>query len=135
MNYSFNPLRIANTYGLFGSITRERLEVVVEGTGDEEMGPEKAWKLLEHETLDGEAIYELVGRPSPKAQLDVFSPDPATATGRLAPRRFPGDQGIRKGRTQSVAAGSRFRNSWSLARATRDRTVPTGHPKTSAASA
>jgi hypothetical protein len=31
MNYSFNPLRLVNTYGLFGSVTKKRYEVAVEG--------------------------------------------------------------------------------------------------------
>ena len=34
MNASFDPLRLVNTYGAFGSISRERFEVVVEGTAD-----------------------------------------------------------------------------------------------------
>jgi hypothetical protein len=34
MNASFEPLRLVNTYGAFGSIGRERYEVVVEGTDD-----------------------------------------------------------------------------------------------------
>ncbi|XP_059835738.1 lipase maturation factor 1 isoform X1 [Hypanus sabinus] len=32
MNTSFNPLRIVNTYGAFGSITKERTEVIIQGT-------------------------------------------------------------------------------------------------------
>ncbi len=44
MNYSYNPLRLANTYGLFGSITRQRFEVAIEGTEDEELGPDTTWK-------------------------------------------------------------------------------------------
>uniref|UniRef100_G3UCY5 Lipase maturation factor n=1 Tax=Loxodonta africana TaxID=9785 RepID=G3UCY5_LOXAF len=32
MNVSFNPLRIVNTYGAFGSITKERTEVILQGT-------------------------------------------------------------------------------------------------------
>jgi hypothetical protein len=40
MNGSFNRWRLANAYGAFGSITRERYEVVVEGTtGDPGSGP------------------------------------------------------------------------------------------------
>ena len=35
MNTSFNPLQIVNTYGAFGSITRERFEIAIEGTADE----------------------------------------------------------------------------------------------------
>ena len=34
MNTSFNPLQIVNTYGAFGSITKERYEIVIEGTDD-----------------------------------------------------------------------------------------------------
>ena len=44
MNYSYNPLRLANTYGLFGSITKERYVVVIEGTHDAELGPGTAWR-------------------------------------------------------------------------------------------
>ncbi|XP_048722614.1 lipase maturation factor 1 isoform X3 [Caretta caretta] len=32
MNTSFNPLRIVNTYGAFGSITKERTEIIFQGT-------------------------------------------------------------------------------------------------------
>jgi hypothetical protein len=42
--YSFNPLHLVNTYGAFGSITRTRLEVVIEGTGDQQIGPDTVWK-------------------------------------------------------------------------------------------
>lgn len=34
MNYSYNPLHLVNAYGAFGSVTRERYEVVLEGGGD-----------------------------------------------------------------------------------------------------
>ena len=34
MNASFEPLHLVNTYGAFGSITRERYEIVIEGTDD-----------------------------------------------------------------------------------------------------
>jgi hypothetical protein len=34
MNFSFNPLHLVNTYGAFGSVTKERYEVVIEGTRD-----------------------------------------------------------------------------------------------------
>jgi hypothetical protein len=36
MNASFNSLHLGNTYGAFGSITRVRREVVVEGTEDDD---------------------------------------------------------------------------------------------------
>jgi hypothetical protein len=44
MNASFDPLRLVNTYGAFGAITRVRHEVVVEGTDEAAPGPATAWK-------------------------------------------------------------------------------------------
>ncbi|NYH76871.1 hypothetical protein FHR84_000185 [Actinopolyspora biskrensis] len=38
MNRSFNKIHLGNTYGAFGSITRTRYEVVLEGTGDRDSG-------------------------------------------------------------------------------------------------
>ena len=35
MNTSFDPLDLVNTYGAFGTVGRERLNVVFEGTMDE----------------------------------------------------------------------------------------------------
>ena len=40
MNYSFNAYHLVNTYGAFGSVTRERYEVVVEGTDASDLGPD-----------------------------------------------------------------------------------------------
>jgi len=36
MNASFNRWQLANAYGAFGTVTRERIEIVVEGTADED---------------------------------------------------------------------------------------------------
>ncbi|SDT71087.1 lipase maturation factor family protein [Jiangella sp. DSM 45060] len=44
MNTSFNPLLLVNTYGAFGSITRVRREVVIEGTSDPVPGPDTVWQ-------------------------------------------------------------------------------------------
>jgi hypothetical protein len=44
MNASYNPLHLVNTYGVFGRITTERLEVVIEGTDDPVPGPSSTWK-------------------------------------------------------------------------------------------
>ena len=51
MNASFDPLHLVNTYGAFGSVSRERYEVIVEGTlsGDPQTA---AWK-----------EYEFPGKP------------------------------------------------------------------------
>jgi hypothetical protein len=45
MNTSFDPLNLVNTYGAFGSIGRERLAVIFEGTdADTPFDPETSWK-------------------------------------------------------------------------------------------
>lgn len=38
MNASFEPFRLVNTYGAFGSMTRRRIEIVVEGTMSDDDG-------------------------------------------------------------------------------------------------
>ena len=35
MNFSYNPFHIVGTYGAFGSVTRERYEIVLEGSADD----------------------------------------------------------------------------------------------------
>ena len=47
MNTSFEPLHLVNTYGAFGSITRTRYEIVIEGT--DEPGVTSATKWREYE--------------------------------------------------------------------------------------
>jgi lipase maturation factor len=44
MNTSFNSLQIVNTYGAFGSITRERYEIAIEGAGDEVITERTEWR-------------------------------------------------------------------------------------------
>jgi hypothetical protein len=39
MNSAFDPLHLVNTYGAFGSITRDRHELVVQGTREADPGP------------------------------------------------------------------------------------------------
>ncbi|MFL6205227.1 MAG: lipase maturation factor family protein [Acidimicrobiales bacterium] len=43
MNASFDRLHLVNTYGAFGSVTKVRREVVIEGTLAERPGPDTAW--------------------------------------------------------------------------------------------
>ncbi|KAM8960368.1 lipase maturation factor 1 [Pelodytes ibericus] len=48
MNTSFNPLRIVNTYGAFGSITKERTEVIIQGTASLDANdPSAVWEEYE----------------------------------------------------------------------------------------
>ncbi|XP_041670075.1 lipase maturation factor 1 isoform X1 [Cheilinus undulatus] len=45
MNTSFDPLRIVNTYGAFGSITKERTEVIFQGTQSlDPKDPDAMWE-------------------------------------------------------------------------------------------
>jgi Lipase maturation factor len=54
MNLSYNPLHLVGTYGAFGSITRERYEVVLEGTESEDPRAEDAkWLEYEHRAKPG----------------------------------------------------------------------------------
>ena len=53
MNASFDPLRLVNTYGAFGTIGRKRYEVVMEGTSDERITADTVWR-----------EYEFRGKPT-----------------------------------------------------------------------
>ena len=44
MNFSYNRYHLVNTYGAFGSVTRERHEIVLEGTTDPVPTPATVWK-------------------------------------------------------------------------------------------
>ena len=57
MNTSFNPLQIVNTYGAFGSITRERYEIVIEGTTEAAPSESTVWR-----------EYEFKGKPGNPAR-------------------------------------------------------------------
>jgi len=60
MNTSFNALHLVGTYGAFGSITRPRYEVIVEGTEDDAALPNAHWR-----------EYQFKGKPG---ALDFRSP-------------------------------------------------------------
>ena len=54
MNASFDPLRLVNTYGAFGAITRVRREVVLEGTDDPTPGPATIWREYQFKAKPGD---------------------------------------------------------------------------------
>jgi membrane protein implicated in regulation of membrane protease activity len=58
MNRAFDPLNLVNTYGAFGSITRDRYEVVVQGTDDPDPGPDTEWE-----------TYTFPGKPTDPGRL------------------------------------------------------------------
>ena len=64
MNTSYNPFHLVGTYGAFGSITRTRDEIVVEGTDEAVLSESTQWR-----------EYEFRGKP--------------TDTGRLPPQVAP----------------------------------------------
>jgi len=47
MNASFDPFNLVNTYGAFGSVSRERYEVIIEGTSSAELDERSVWKEYE----------------------------------------------------------------------------------------
>ncbi|MFF1571941.1 lipase maturation factor family protein [Leifsonia sp. NPDC058292] len=44
MNASFNRWHLVNAYGAFGSVTKQRFEVIVEGTADDPETPDAEWR-------------------------------------------------------------------------------------------
>ncbi|XP_005993173.1 lipase maturation factor 1 [Latimeria chalumnae] len=55
MNTSFNPLRIVNTYGAFGSITKERTEIIFQGTSSlDPNDPSALWEEYEFKCKPGD---------------------------------------------------------------------------------
>jgi Lipase maturation factor len=64
MNRSFDPLHLVNTYGAFGSVSRVRHEVVLEGTADAVPGEGAVWR-----------EYEFRGKPGdPRRWPRQFAP-------------------------------------------------------------
>lgn len=54
MNRSYNPFHLVNTYGAFGSVGKERYEIVIEGTEDEVVTPATQWKEYEFKAKPGD---------------------------------------------------------------------------------
>jgi hypothetical protein len=54
MNASFNSLHLVNTYGAFGSVTRERYEIVFEGTRDPSPTAATSWQAYEFKGKPGD---------------------------------------------------------------------------------
>lgn len=56
MNASFNSLHLVNTYGAFGSVTRVRNEVVLEGTHEENLTESTTWEEYEFKGKPGSTL-------------------------------------------------------------------------------
>jgi Lipase maturation factor len=57
MNTSFDPLDLVNTYGAFGSVGRERNEIVFEGTTDETVTSATRWTPYEFHCKPGDPMH------------------------------------------------------------------------------
>ncbi len=51
MNGSYEPLNIVNTYGAFGTVSEERLNIVFEGTSDNDSSDHANWKAYTYKGL------------------------------------------------------------------------------------
>ncbi len=54
MNTSFDPLRLVNTYGAFGSVGKERYEVIIEGANEPQPGEKTQWLAYEFPCKPGD---------------------------------------------------------------------------------
>jgi Lipase maturation factor len=54
MNYTFNRFHLVGTYGAFGSVTRERYEIVIEGTDETALSPTSVWREYEFKGKPGD---------------------------------------------------------------------------------
>ena len=64
MNASFDPFRLVNTYGAFGSVSRQRDEVIVEGTDATTLDAGTAWREYEFKGKPGD-VRRLPGQFAP----------------------------------------------------------------------
>jgi len=54
MNTSFNQLHLVNTYGAFGSVGKDRYEIIIEGTNDDPTSPGAKWQPYEFHAKPGD---------------------------------------------------------------------------------
>lgn len=110
MNASFDPLRLVNTYGAFGHVTKHRDELIVEGTTDEVVTPSSVWLPYEfkakpgdpsrrprqiapyHLRLDWLTWFAALGSPSPwlRTLVDRLLDGDAPTLRLLRTNPFPG---------------------------------------------
>jgi hypothetical protein len=114
MNVAHNPLRLVGSYGAFGSVTRHRFELIVEGTSDPDPGPGSRWLEFGFRAKPGDprrpprqvAPYHLrldwllwfaAMRPAPVASVRWLA--------TLLDRLLDGDAGVRRLLAQDPFAG------------------------------
>lgn len=57
MNASFNSYHLVNAYGAFGSVTKKRYEIIIEGTNDATVMPQTKWLEYEFKGKPGNTKY------------------------------------------------------------------------------
>ncbi|HKC25257.1 MAG TPA: lipase maturation factor family protein [Thermoanaerobaculia bacterium] len=103
MNTSFDPLELVNTYGAFGSVGRERDEIVFEGTDEAEIGSATIWKEYEFPCKPGDPRRSpcIVAPYQPRLAWQLWfaamsTPDEYPWTLHLAWKLLHGDAGARR---------------------------------------
>src|SRR5262249_23220118 len=102
MNSSFEPLALVNTYGAFGSVGRERYEVILQGTDDAELSARTVWREYEFPCKPGDARRSPCIVTPYHERLDwqmwfaaLSSPERQPWIVHLVYRLLHGDRGIR----------------------------------------
>jgi hypothetical protein len=134
MNTSFNALELVNTYGAFGSVGKERYEIVFEGTSDSRVNDETRWKAYEFPCKPGDATRRPCVMSPYHYRLDwqiwfaaMSSPERYPWTLHLVWKLLHGDP-----TTLSLLAGNPFPDApprWVRAQYYRYRFAPPGDPE------
>ena len=110
MNTSFDPFDLVNTYGAFGSVERERHEIVFEGTTDTELTETTRWTAYEFRCKPGGPMRRPCWMSPYHYRIDwqiwfaaMTDPDHAPWTLHLVWKLLQGDRG-----TLSLLAGDPF---------------------------
>ncbi len=108
MNASFDPFDLVNTYGAFGSVTRQRFEIVLEGTADDPASPAARWVEYEFRCKPGAPsrppVLDLAVPRAPRL-ADVVPRDAGRRNGRVVHRARGEAARGRPGRARSARAG------------------------------
>ena len=54
MNFNFNPFHLVSCYGAFGAVTKQRYEIVMEGTDNSAVTPDTIWREYEFKGKPGD---------------------------------------------------------------------------------
>ncbi len=102
MNTSFDALALVNTYGAFGSVGRERNEIVFEGTEEQQLGPGTRWREYEFPCKPGDVARRpcMVAPYQPRLDWQIWfaamsSPERYPFTVRLLSKLLQNDRGAK----------------------------------------